>query len=457
MPPDTLEQKINITLKEIIEITKGSFIGPAESLDTKISTITIDSRSHKQCDLYIAILGKEHDGNQFIEEVLNNGIKFAIISNPIFHSQKTVLVDSGKKALANIALFLRKQIKPKIIAITGSNGKTSTKELVVSIMKKHLGDDKILYTAGNFNNDIGLPLTLLNLKDSHSHVVLELGMSHAGEIAELTKIAKPHIALITNIGEAHIQNFKSQDDIAEAKKELLNNSNQLETSILPRDDNYYQFLAKNKKNITQITFGFTKQATINCEVVDTQTIIIFTPKENIDVKMNLLGKHNISNILAACACSYALDIPIKIMKEGIEATKPFPGRLEIIDSRSGAIIINDSYNANPSSMREAVDVLVSMDGKKILVIGDMTELGNNTDRYHLELADYIKKFQIDYTLAIGNHTKVTMQRLDKNKFWFDSKKALLSKLLKIIDAKSIVLVKGSRSMKMEELVSKIIL
>ena len=145
------------------------------------------------------------------------------------------------------------------------------------------------------------------------------------------------------------------------------------------------------------------------------------------------------------------------MKEGIEATKPFPGRLEIIDSRSGAIIINDSYNANPSSMREAVDVLVSMDGKKILVIGDMTELGNNTDRYHLELADYIKKFQIDYTLAIGNHTKVTMQRLDKNKFWFDSKKALLSKLLKIIDAKSIVLVKGSRSMKMEELVSKIIL
>ena len=432
MPPDTLEQKINITLKEIIEITKGSFIGPAESLDTKISTITIDSRNEKKCDLYIAIIGKTYDGNQFIKEVLSNGTKFAIISNSEFHSKNTILVESGKKALANIALFLRDQIKPKIIAITGSNGKTSTKEVLVSIMNKYLGKNKLLYTAGNFNNDIGLPLTLLNLKDSHSHAVLELGMNHAGEIAKLIEIAKPHIALITNIGEAHIQNFKSKDNIAEAKKELLNNSDQLETAILPRDDDYYQFLAKDKENLKQITFGFTKEATINCKVLDEQTITINTPKENFDVKINLLGKHNISNILAACACSYALDIPINIIKEGIEATKPFPGRLEIMDSSSEAIIINDSYNANPSSMREAVDVLVSMKGKKILVIGDMTELGNNTDRYHLELADYIKKFQIDYTLAIGNHTKVTMQRLDKNKFWFDSKKALLSKLLKII-------------------------
>ena len=175
---------------------------------------------------------------------MNNGAQFAIISNPELHSKNTILVESGKKALANIALFLRDEIKPKIIAITGSNGKTSTKEILVSIMSNYLGEDKLLYTVGNFNNDIGLPLTLLNLKDSHSHAVLELGMNHAGEIDELVKIAKPHIALITNIGEAHIQNFKFKDNIAEAKKEILNNSDELETSILPRDDNYYQFLAK---------------------------------------------------------------------------------------------------------------------------------------------------------------------------------------------------------------------
>jgi len=407
--------------------------------------------------LYIAIIGKTYDGNQFIEAVLSNGTKFAIISNHKFHSKNTVLVESGNKALANIALFLRDQVKPKIIAITGSNGKTSTKEVLVSIMKNYLGKDKLLYTAGNFNNDIGLPLTLLNLKDSHSHAVLELGMNHAGEIANLIEIAKPHIALITNIGEAHIQNFKSKDNIAEAKKELLNNSDQLETAILPRDDDYYQFLAKDKENLKQITFGFTKEATINCKVLGEQTITINTPKENFDVKINLLGKHNISNILAACACSYALDVPINIIKEGIEATKPFPGRLEIMDSSSEAIIINDSYNANPSSMREAVDVLASMKGKKILVIGDMAELGNNTDKYHRELGKYIKKSQIDFTLAIGTHTKITMQQLDKNEFWFDSKEALLSKLLKIIDSKSIILVKGSRFMRMEELISKITL
>ena len=145
------------------------------------------------------------------------------------------------------------------------------------------------------------------------------------------------------------------------------------------------------------------------------------------------------------------------MKEGIEATKPFPGRLEIIDSSSKPIIINDSYNANPSSMREAIDVLASMKGKKFLVIGDMAELGNNTNKYHRELGEYIKKSPIDFTLAIGSHTKITIQQLDKNEFWFDSKEALLSKLLKIIDSKSIILVKGSRFMRMEELISKIIL
>ena len=388
--------------------------------------------------------------------MLSNGTKFAIISNSEFHSKNTILVESGKKALANIALFLRDQIKPKIIAITGSNGKTSTKEVLVSIMHKYLGKDKLLYTVGNFNNDIGLPLTLLNLKDSHSHAVLELGMNHAGEIAKLIEIAKPHIALITNIGEAHIENFKSKDNIAKAKKELLNNSDQLEIAILPRDDDYYEFLAKDKENLKQITFGFTKEATINCKVLDEQTITINTPKENFDVKINLLGRHNMSNILAACACSYALDVPINIMKEGIEATKPFPGRLEIIDSSSEEIIINDSYNANPSSMREAIDVLASMKGKKILVIGDMAELGNNTIKYHKELGNYIKKSQIDFTFSVGRHMKITMQQLDKNGFWFDSKAALLNKLLKIIDTKSIILIKGSRFMRMEEFINKII-
>ena len=362
----------------------------------------------------------------------------------------------GKTALANIALFLREKIKLKVIAITGSNGKTSTKEILVSIMHKYLRQDKLLFTIGNFNNEIGLPLTLLNLKDTHTHAVLELGMNHSGEIAELTKIARPQIALITNIGEAHIENFKSKDNIAKAKKELLENSDQLETCVLPRDDEYYNFLAKDLRDLKKITFGFTKDATIRCEVIEGQKIKIFTPDENFDVKINLLGTHNIKNILAACACSYSLDIPPKIMKKSIEEIKPFPGRLEIIDSNR-AVIINDTYNSNPTSMKEAIDVLTSMEGKKILVIGDMAELGNNSNQYHKDLGDYIKESNIDFTLAVGRHTKITMQQLGRNKFWFDSKESLLSKLIKIITKKSIVLVKGSRFMKMEDIVNKIIL
>jgi UDP-N-acetylmuramoyl-tripeptide--D-alanyl-D-alanine ligase len=431
-------------------------LGQKESLENEISSITIDSRTSKKADLYIAIIGKNHDGNQFTQEVLDNGIKFAIVSDSAFHSERTILVENGKKALADIASYFRDHIKPKVIAITGSNGKTSTKEVLVSIMNNYLDRNQLLFTAGNFNNDIGLPLTLINLEKTHTHVVLELGMNHAGEIAELTKIAKPHIGLITNIGEAHIQNFDSKDNIAEAKKELFNNSDQLEISILPRDDDYYEFLAKDKKDLKEITFGFTQEATINCKVLNDQTITIFTPEESFDVKINLLGKHNIKNILAACACSYALNIPGNVIKKGIELIKPYTGRLEIINGLGGSVVINDSYNSNPTSMKEAVDVLRSMQGKKILIIGDMAELGDDTNKYHQELGDYIKEAQIDFTLAVGRHTKITMQQLDKNAFWFDTKDNLLKKLLKIIDSKSIILVKGSRFMKMEEVVSKII-
>mgnify|MGYP001600649842 FL=1 len=431
-------------------------MGQKESLENEISSITIDSRTSKKADLYIAIIGKNHDGNQFTQEVLDNGIKFAIVSDSAFHSERTILVENGKKALADIASYFRDHIKPKVIAITGSNGKTSTKEVLVSIMSNYLDRNQLLFTAGNFNNDIGLPLTLINLEKTHTHVVLELGMNHAGEIAELTKIAKPHIGLITNIGEAHIQNFDSKDNIAEAKKELFNNSDQLEISILPRDDYYYEFLAKDKKDLKEITFGFTQEATINCKVLNDQTITIFTPEESFDVKINLLGKHNIKNILAACACSYALNIPGNVIKKGIELIKPYTGRLEIINGLGGSVVINDSYNSNPTSMKEAVDVLRSMQGKKILIIGDMAELGDDTNKYHQELGDYIKKAQIDFTLAVGRHTKITMQQLDKNAFWFDTKDNLLKKLLKIIDPKSIILIKGSRFMKMEEVVSKII-
>ena len=323
-------------------------------------------------------------------------------------------------------------------------------------MNNYLVENQLLFTEGNFNNDIGLPLTLIKLENTHSHVVLELGMNHSGEIAELTKIAKPHIALITNIGEAHIQNFNSKDDIANAKKELIDYSDHLEISILPRDDDYYDFLAKDKKNSKQLTFGLTKKAAINGKILDNHKLLISTPEDNFEVKINLLGKHNIKNILAACACSYALNIPLNIMKKGIETIKPYPGRLEIINNKSGVTVINDSYNANPSSMKEAIDVLSSIEGKKILVIGDMAELGNNSNKYHQELGDYIKKAPIDFTLGVGRHTKITMQQLDKNSFWFNTKDNLLKKLLEIIDSKSIILVKGSRYMKMEEIVSKII-
>ena len=386
---------------------------------------------------------------------MKNGANFSIVSDPKINYEGTILVENGKKSLISIASFIRENSQPKVIAITGSNGKTTTKEIIVSILKNHSDKEKVLFTKGNFNNNIGLPLTLVNLNESHKYAVLELGMNHAGEIAKLSKIARPHIAVITNIGEAHIENFRSKDNIAEAKKEILSHSNQLEFAVLPRDDDYFKFLAKGKDSINQLTFGLSEDSTISYKILENSKIKIITPKESFDVNIKLLGTHNLQNVLAACACCYALDIPSNSIREGIELIRPFPGRLETTSAFNGAKIIDDSYNANPSSMKEAIDVLFLMKGTRILVIGDMAELGSETNKYHQELGDYIRSSQIDFTLAIGRHTKITMQQLGKEEFWFDSKDALLRKLFKIIDPKSTVLVKGSRFMKMEHIVSKL--
>ena len=438
-----------------MKIVEGKFNGPEKALEDTIFSISIDSRTINKDDLYIAIEGVNFDGNHFVKNAMKNGAKFSIVSDPEVNYEGTILVSSGRESLIKIASRIREKFQPKVIAITGSNGKTTTKEIIVSILKNYCDKEQILFTKGNFNNDIGLPLTMLDLNKSHKYVVLELGMNHAGEIADLSKIAQPHVAVITNIGEAHIENFKSKYNIAEAKKEILSHSSKLEFAVLPGDDYYFTFLNEGGSNLNKVTFGSLEESTISYKALEDRKIKIVTPKESFNVKINLLGTHNLQNVLAACACCYSLGIPVHAIKIGIEEIKPFPGRLETIGAVKGATVIDDSYNANPSSMKEAIDVLLSMKGTRILVIGDMAELGDDTNKYHQELGDYIQASKIDFTLAIGRHTKLTMQQLGKKEFWFDSKDALVSKLLKVMDSKSTVLVKGSRFMKMEDIVNKL--
>ncbi len=421
-----------------------------------ITSISIDSRKIKKGDLYIAIKGKRFDGNRFVKDALEKGAIYAIISDSKYQDSKTILVNSGKKALSDIASYLVNKIQPIVIAITGSNGKTTTKELIVSIMRCYLTANQLVFSEGNFNNDIGLPLTLLKLNFTHTHAILEMGMNHAGELNQLTKIASPDLAVITNIGEAHIENFESRKDIATAKKEILNDMPSGAIAILPRDDQYFNYLAQGQERLEIISFGRKANALIYGEEISSGILKIFVPNENFIISKKLLGKNNTLNILAAVACCYALNISKDCIQKGIEIMDPIPGRLELLLGIENSTVINDTYNANPSSTDEAINVLTATKGKKLFVFGDMAELGRDSVMFHEEIGKYINKTQINLTLGVGEFSKETIKQLGEKGMWFQSKTHLIEELIKLIDSKTTILVKGSRLMEMEQIISKII-
>jgi len=426
-----------------------------EILKRKFHAISINSKKIKKDDIFIAIKGLNFDGHDYINEAFKNGAIAAIISDEEKISKNTILVNDTKKSLADISSLFLMKFKPFVIGITGSNGKTTTKELIKSILDSNYGTNKILATQANYNNDIGLPLTIFNLNSEHSHIVLEMGMSHPKEISYLANIAPPNFAVITNIGEAHIENFKNREAIANEKKDILRNLKAEGTAILPKDSEFFNFLVKDLKNVKVLSFGMRKDADISCELLDHKKILIKTPKYDLEIKSKLLGHNNILNILAAVACAYQLKINPTKIKEGIENITPIPSRLELKEGKKRAAIIDDTYNANPSSFLSAIEVLNEFPGKKILVIGDMAELGENSRIYHQELSRSIKETKIDITLGLGKYTKEIITLLGRNNSWFRSKDDLVKHLYACMKG-STILVKGSRSMKMEEIVKKLI-
>ena len=426
-----------------------------ESLKRKFHAISINSKKIKKDDIFIAIKGLNFDGHDYINEAFKNGAIAAIISDEEKISKNTILVNDTKKSLADISSLFLMKFKPFVIGITGSNGKTTTKELIKSILDSNYGTNKILATHANYNNDIGLPLTIFNLNSEHSHIVIEMGMNHPKEISYLANIAPPNFAVITNIGEAHIENFKNREAIANEKKDILRNLKAEGTAILPKDSEFFNFLVKDLKNVKVLSFGMSKDADISCELLDHKKILIKTPKYDLEIKSKLLGHNNISNILAAVTCAYQLKINPTKIKEGIENITPIPSRLELKEGKKRAAIIDDTYNANPSSFLSAIEVLNEFPGKKILVIGDMAELGENSRIYHQELSRSIKETKIDITLGLGKYTKEIITLLGRNNSWFRSKDDLVKHLYACMKG-STILVKGSRSMKMEEIVKKLI-
>ena len=445
---------IKITLNDLSSLVE--LPGTNANYDLEIFNFSIDSRTIKKGDAYISIEGTKYDGNNFIHDAIKNGASIVFTSNREYLAPNIFYVKNGKEFLKKIAGFILKKIKPKVIAVTGSNGKTTTKEIIASILQKEYSKKELLVTRGNFNNDIGLPLTILRLNEDHKIAILEMGMNHKGEIGDLARITPPDIAVITNIGEAHIENFLSKDGIAAAKKEILDNISKNSSVILPRDDKYFEFLAKDLLPEKIITFGKSNESDIYCTNKSNLITRYFLLDKYLDAKCSLIGNHNIMNIMAAIGVAHALKISINSIIKGIESVRVAPGRLELKYAKNGATIIDDSYNSNPSSMMAAIDVLAAHSSPhKILVIGDMAELGEQSQKLHYDVIKYINESCISFTLAIGENMQQPITANIEYGSWHNSRQDLIKELGVLMREDSVILVKGSRSMKMEEIIRKI--
>ena len=444
---------MNLNLNQVKKIVGGTYQGDEALLKKKIKRISINNNDIHKNDLFIGIKGENFNGDLFASSAIQKGAIAAIISTNQKDTKNKIIVKSGREALGKIAQYWKSQSKIPLVAITGSNGKTTTKEMIGSIVSSHLkSKKKLLMSQGNFNNDIGLPLSLLNIQKIQKCAVVEMGMNHKGEISYLSKIAMPDIAVITNIAEAHIEFFGSKKGIAKAKSEIFEGLKKDGTAIINRDDEFYSLMKNAARTKNIISFGLNKKSDVYLKKTVQGISQIHTPKGSIDIKVKLQGEHNLKNVLAAVASTIALKIPLKTIKKGIEAIKPVYGRLEVKKGFNGSMVIDDTYNANPESMRAAIDVLANQDYEKILIIGDMGELGKKAAQYHASIATHINKKKTLHVVGIGKLTKHTIDKCNGNAKWFNNKKELIQYVKSKIRKNSCVLVKGSRFMKMEEVV-----
>ncbi|MCK4705172.1 MAG: UDP-N-acetylmuramoyl-tripeptide--D-alanyl-D-alanine ligase, partial [Gammaproteobacteria bacterium] len=339
--------------------------------------------------------------------------------------------------------------------VTGSNGKTTVKEMIAAILDV---DAKVLATKGNFNNDIGVPLTLLNLEKEHEFAVIEMGANHVGEIKYLSQIAKPNVAVITNAGAAHLEGFGSIEKVAQAKSEIYAGLTDDGVAIINLDDayaNYWQQVCEGK-NI--VTFSMNDQrADIYAEAQTGTTYIFKTTAGDVKITMSLPGRHNVMNALASAAVAITLGISLENIASGLQSFSSVSGRLDLRKGLKGSYIIDDTYNANPLSLSAAIDVLTEMEGESCLVLGDMAELGELADELHFEAGRQAKQMGVKKLFAMGELSRNAVKGFGEGAEFYEDRDALIKAVVENIDASTTVLVKGSRSMAMENVVSALVL
>lgn len=422
-----------------------------------ITGVSIDSRKIMPGHLFVALRGQHQDGHQFIPEVQDKGAsavlceeKIAGITIPQF------VVNNTLKALTTMAKLHRHTINCPIIALTGSNGKTSVKEMIAAILP-----NPAYATPGNLNNHIGVPLSVLHLKPEHRYAVFELGANHLGEIAHIVSIVQPNVALINNIAPAHIEGFGSIDGVANAKGEIYAGLSANQTAVINDDDAYAHFWDKLLTDKRVIRFSFTKKADIFAKKVifNADNVASFTlcsPQGEQAVTLQVPGTHMVYNALAAAACCVAVGISLKDIADGLKRFQGVSGRLTHLAGKNDAVIIDDTYNANLRSVLTAIEVLSKRQGFRILVLGDLGELGACTQKHHEEIGHIAKQKGINLFMTTGKHSAYSSQAFGEDARHYLTQESLVNDLLPYLDKNTTVLVKGSRSAAMEKIVHQLV-
>jgi len=440
-------------LSEAASALNATLIGA----DVTFDSVGSDSRNIKAGQLFVAIKGENFDGNTFAAEAINKGAAAVMVTDATTVARPALLVNDTRLALGELAKYWRGKFSAPLIAITGSNGKTTTKEMLTAILAAATGDAKKVHaTYGNLNNDIGLPLTLLKIKSHHQYVVAEMGMNHMGEIDYLTHIAKPNVAVINNANTAHIGELGSRENIARAKGEIFAGLQDNGIAVINADNDfagYWQMLNTGRK---VVTFGLHNDADVTAtyqEQAGVSLVKLTTPNGQVSFELKVEGVHNISNALAASATAYALGVSNADIAKGLQNFGGVYGRLERKQALSGAVLIDDTYNANPDSMKAAIDVLANQAGEKILVLGDMGELGADAKQMHKEIGAYAKAAGLTRLYCLGDLSIATVSGFGVGAEHCATPEAIAEKVLPQLDNKKTVLVKGSRFMRMERVVN----
>ena len=441
-----------IMLSEVAKAVNGQLLGA----DIEVKSIGTDSRNIVQNQLFIAIKGENFDGNTFASAAIIQGAAAVLVSEPNASARPAVMVADTRLALGALAKYWRNQFKLPLVAVTGSNGKTTVKEMLVAIL--NAANKNVLSTQGNLNNDIGMPMTLLNLQQKNDIAVIEMGMNHLGEIDYLTRIAQPSVALINNAGTAHIGELGSRDNIAKAKGEIFAGLSDNGIAVINNDDDYAEYWQSLNLGKKIITFGLNKAADISAtfaENADLTEVHLTTPTGSVSFNLALLGKHNISNALAASAAAVALGISNKDIARGLSNMQAVYGRLQRKAGFNNAVLIDDTYNANPDSMKAAIDVL-AVQKNTIFVMGDMAELGENAPQMHADIGIYAQQKGIGQLFVFGALSVKASQSFGEGAKHFEDLESLVSALKIQMKQGVTVLVKGSRFMQMERVVKPLL-